>query len=302
MGKYCALSRCWGAAEKRPSMTMRHNLTAHLSGISFSSLTKTFREALILTQALGFDYLQIDSLCIVQDDTDYWEAQSKEMGTQYAKAVLVIAAAYSSDCTRGLFIAERPSSGPACFPCFTNGSVEQSLNITPAPYHEIWYTPARSPLRKRAWAFQGWYLARRRLFFTPSGMIWSCQTIGLDEQDYHPWTGLTDHRSYDYSTTDLTYPSDRLIAIQGVTNEIRKRKEDQFVYGAWKSEIVSHLLWKMDCPNQQQNVPDLPSRCWASIRGFKTLAVSNMYRDNKSDSSRHQHCRLRYFESSCGNR
>lgn len=38
--------------------------------IPIKKITKTFVNALTVTQALGLQYLWIDSLCIVQDDTE----------------------------------------------------------------------------------------------------------------------------------------------------------------------------------------------------------------------------------------
>lgn len=70
--EYCALSHCWGPADKRPPCTTTENETAHFEGIDIATLPKTFREAVELTRGLGIKYLWIDSLCIRQDDKEHW--------------------------------------------------------------------------------------------------------------------------------------------------------------------------------------------------------------------------------------
>ncbi|RGP70195.1 hypothetical protein FSPOR_4095 [Fusarium sporotrichioides] len=42
------------------------------SCIPLDSLTKTFREAIVIARSLGFKYIWIDSLCIIQDDPQDW--------------------------------------------------------------------------------------------------------------------------------------------------------------------------------------------------------------------------------------
>jgi hypothetical protein len=43
----------------------------------------TFFDATIITRELGYRYLWIDSLCIVQDFLEDWEAESQNMGNIY---------------------------------------------------------------------------------------------------------------------------------------------------------------------------------------------------------------------------
>jgi len=51
-GQYCALSHCWGAADKRPLRTTQANLHSHLTGIPFTQLPKTFKDAVLLTRSI----------------------------------------------------------------------------------------------------------------------------------------------------------------------------------------------------------------------------------------------------------
>lgn len=65
-GKWVALSHCWG--EGNTYKTTRETLEALQHGLDWESLPQTYRDAIMVTRALGYQYLWIDSLCIVQDD------------------------------------------------------------------------------------------------------------------------------------------------------------------------------------------------------------------------------------------
>jgi len=60
--EYLTLSHCWGGADiyKLTSDTF----STLLSGLSLETLSKTFKDAIIITRCLGFRYIWIDSLCI----------------------------------------------------------------------------------------------------------------------------------------------------------------------------------------------------------------------------------------------
>ncbi len=65
---YIALSHCWGAPAYHPPMTTQSTLADHLAGIPCEAVSPAaFQDALTATRRLGFDYIWIDSLCIIQD-------------------------------------------------------------------------------------------------------------------------------------------------------------------------------------------------------------------------------------------
>lgn len=65
-GHWVALSHCWGKANT--FKTTLKTIESHKRGIEWEELPKTFKDAVIVTRALGVRYLWIDSLCIIQDD------------------------------------------------------------------------------------------------------------------------------------------------------------------------------------------------------------------------------------------
>jgi hypothetical protein len=54
-----------------------------------------------LALKLGFRYIWIDSLCIIQDDAEDWEVQSALMSEIYQNAVLTLAATSSTGDNEG---------------------------------------------------------------------------------------------------------------------------------------------------------------------------------------------------------
>ncbi|XP_014554914.1 hypothetical protein COCVIDRAFT_82223, partial [Bipolaris victoriae FI3] len=87
--RYIALSHCWGLRE--PITTTKDNFDRHVKeGIEIDDLPQTFRDAVEVVRALGFQYLWIDSLCIVQQDCEDWQREAAQMPEVYANAAVTI--------------------------------------------------------------------------------------------------------------------------------------------------------------------------------------------------------------------
>lgn len=69
----------------------------------FSSLPKTFQDAIAITRMLNIQYIWIDSLCIFQDDLADWASESTCMKSIYGGATVCIAATAAPDGHAGLF-------------------------------------------------------------------------------------------------------------------------------------------------------------------------------------------------------
>jgi len=63
------------------------------NGIEYSKVSAAWRDAMGITQRLGYKYLWIDALCTVQDDFADWESQNAKMLHYIRNASLVIASA-----------------------------------------------------------------------------------------------------------------------------------------------------------------------------------------------------------------
>jgi hypothetical protein len=274
-GRYCALSHRWGPPERNPLRTLKENLQNHLAGIPFLSLPRTFQEAVTITRGLGINYLWIDSLCIVQDDLEEWLRESEVMGSLYQNATLMISASGSADSTGGCFIVKRSKQAILTVSDLNTDAQDSGrLYILPQPSGKR--HPRHGYLAKRGWALQERFLSRRKVFFMPGGISWGCKEFELDERSFYEdfwafvfpsWTSFVP----EYTDMDITRPSDRLAAIQGVATEMSKGRNSCCLYGIWEDELLAQTLWgTLSRPEPGNELPGIPSWSWARTDGAKT--------------------------------
>jgi hypothetical protein len=181
-GTYVALSHCWG--KKRIITTTTDTLEERKTGIPFESLSKTFQDAVAMTRRLGYRYLWIDSMCIIQDDSSDWQQESSKMARIYTDAHVVISASASADGDGGCFsirgqgLHRRTAhfQGPA----FGEAREPWTVYVREAPSHSIQSTSRQQdpqlPLFSRAWAYQERLLATRILHFAKDELVWECRS------------------------------------------------------------------------------------------------------------------------------
>ena len=63
-GSYLALSHCWG--QSAGYVTTALNLTSGMRELKLTELPCTIRDAISVTRSMGFKYLWVDSVCILQ--------------------------------------------------------------------------------------------------------------------------------------------------------------------------------------------------------------------------------------------
>jgi len=165
--KYITLSHCWGTAK---FLTLREdNKDAFQKSIPIRNLTRTFQDALYATMKLGFTYIWIDSLCIIQDSPNLvdWKHEAERMCNVYKNAVCNLAALAAPNGESGLFTRQDREH---CFPIGVrvNGSNIPGLASSDVNYAYIQdyaylQMQASGPLTNRAWVFQEQLLVRRDL-------------------------------------------------------------------------------------------------------------------------------------------
>jgi hypothetical protein len=114
--EYLALSHCWGPTAAMRFKLLASNIDACYESIDFTGLSQNMQDAITTAVSLGFSYIWIDSLCIIQrDDKGHevgemaevwkkdWEAEAKKMGSVYSAAALTIASTASTTSTGGCF-------------------------------------------------------------------------------------------------------------------------------------------------------------------------------------------------------
>lgn len=280
-GQYIAFSHCWGSPAHRPLMTTRANLVKHLASIPWNDLPRTYQDAISATHRLGFEYIWIDSLCIIQDSNADWLSESQRMGDVYQHARLTIAASHASDSSEPCFFT-RPPPLPAVelSHISSNGRTDGTIcaSLLPSDYAAI--SPEFGPLAYRAWASQEWLLSRRMVFYTAGSLVWSCKAISQRETgaSFHStarnprWKNIVEK----YSARLLTKQTDRLVALQGVVTALAtKRQDDTYCLGLWKNSMPDQLLWYCLQPATRSEAElRLPTWTWASsLHGVRFLDI-----------------------------
>lgn len=117
--QYTVLSYCWGDVQGHK--TTKARIKAYSKDIEWDTLPKTIQDAIEVTSQLGFSYVWIDSLCIVQDDGDELQKEIAKMSSVYRNAVVTITASGAASASDG-FLQERCveeeviSNVQLCFP------------------------------------------------------------------------------------------------------------------------------------------------------------------------------------------
>ena len=160
-GRYVALSHCWG---KRPTTTTTtRNIDDHLKAIDLNALPANFRDAVLISRELGYEYLWIDSLCIIQGDRDDWVTESSLMGQVYQNCAVMLAASGASDSYGGMLNLRQESCA------LPNSSLFLSPKLKPIQ------TLEESELGSRAWASQERILAPRIIYYAAEQIFWECR-------------------------------------------------------------------------------------------------------------------------------
>ncbi|KAF2681075.1 HET-domain-containing protein [Lentithecium fluviatile CBS 122367] len=266
---YTVLSHCWGNVEIECKTTV-DKLNSYHDSIDLGSLPKTFREALDIATTLGFRYLWIDSLCIVQDDSADWQRESAKMQYIFRAATLTISASSARNSTEGCGLSTvfppavrftTPATAQGNRPAFF--ALREGLR-GPLGTRNNYKGFKDFPVHKRAWIFQEKTLSRRILHAAHPLFFWQCTTYADDEDgfiDSNPrdagipmlasqvpeyvrgprerWVDW----SHEYASRKLTYASDNYAAFAGATALYQELTGDEPVLGLWKKDLVRHLAW-----------------------------------------------------------
>ncbi|KAF6839177.1 serine/threonine protein kinase [Colletotrichum plurivorum] len=286
--QYIALSHCWGNGAGFRTLT--RNIAAFKQDIDFDSLPASFQHAITVTRALGFRYLWIDSLCIIQDDLADWEREAVRMEQVFSHAACTIAATSASSSDEGFLFPERelrpyvaitaPSSDTA-FIC-------KSIDKFHADVEE-------AVLNKRGWVLQERALSRRTLHFTSSQVYWECghgihceslmklanpKAAFLGDSNFpnsalHYFKGarivLFQSLYKKYSGLGFTKKTDRSVAIKGLEERLVKTFGTKGGFGVFNAYLQRSLLWQRDDaafePIPYQKDRQVPSWSWMTYSG-----------------------------------
>ncbi|KAK4444701.1 heterokaryon incompatibility protein-domain-containing protein [Podospora aff. communis PSN243] len=177
--KYAALSYCWGgSANVRLTRASYDGLTS--MGITKSQLPATIQDALDLTATLGFKWLWVDSLCIIQDSAEDWAKEAAKMTDVYQNCEIAFAARGSLDSSQGMFSRRDPLRYVACRLYVDHQDETRSISALP-PYVTSGIARSMSwPLETRGWVVQERILPRKMIKFG-NYLSWECRESCRDE-------------------------------------------------------------------------------------------------------------------------
>ncbi|KAG6356958.1 hypothetical protein INS49_014833 [Diaporthe citri] len=187
-GKSIALSYCWGDGDGLTAI--RSNLSKLLRAIDEDDLPATIRDAIGLARYLRVQYLWVDALCIIQDDTQDWAHESAQMSTVYAQAFLAISAS-SVDSSRLSFLRHNRPNSDDLFRLQEKAASDQhhdtashdlvnTLAVRRTPSSGFHQNPEKEildPSMCRAWTLQEYMLSTRVVSFSTDEVQWTCRTL-----------------------------------------------------------------------------------------------------------------------------
>jgi Heterokaryon incompatibility protein (HET) len=273
---YVALSYCWGRGAANSLMLRDENLNSLQHGIDENELARTYCEAFQVARDLGFLYIWIDALCILQGNKNDWECESAKMGEVYGNAALTIVASRSSDAMNGFLRNDfKPAADPYPFPY---GRLDENDNEIDGLYvglDRAWFkdTLDPDPVKTRGWCLQEAELTRRALIYGRTGVSFQCKAAKFFEDEtykfYHkrvfdpkpeaalgpvpgrrPPDGLELLNHWyaqilpDYTARALTNRRDVFAAIASLAKLAKQTIGGRYLAGIWESDLPRGLLWK----------------------------------------------------------
>ncbi|KAK8240730.1 heterokaryon incompatibility protein-domain-containing protein [Phyllosticta capitalensis] len=279
---YVTLSYCWGRASK--FVASRSNIPSLRQGVDPSLLSRTFRDAILVVNALGLRYLWIDALCILQDDPTEVEREVANMASIYRKALMTIVVDAASGADEGCFPTIPQTLFVAPDTNLTSATYQNGLTkVRPRPQYQK--TVLESPLRTRGWTLQEDLLSMRTLHCAADQMYWQCgkhvcsEDGIIDLSPFDSWKlpanvpselALGDYygnsmrlttknpKVYqrlwnlatwylmvgDYTGRSLSYPADKLAAIAGLTKVFELWNGTESIAGLWLTDLHFGLTWR----------------------------------------------------------
>lgn len=288
--EYVTLSHCWG--KSKHIRLHKGTLKPLRQGVAASSLPKTFAEAAMVAEKLGFRYLWIDALCIMHDSEQSVLQEISQMHKVYSEATLNIAATSSREDAAGLIYSRNVMA------LNPSGVYVKDVGIEDGYYKvlrsTIWHDLVdTSPLSKRAWAFQERCLAKRTLHFTRNEVLWECQqmccsevfpkglpaTMGtpaaaeetefFNKKVHHQRHGNWSQLVKMFGRGRLSFGGDKLLAIAGLARQYMTKnrlRESDYMVGLWRTQLPQALLWRVE-GGRRPTKYRAPSWTWASIEG-----------------------------------
>jgi hypothetical protein len=307
--RYVALSYVWGTGPINEKLRLLHSFFERLrKRMIIDELPSTFRDAMRVAIRLGAQHVWIDSLCILQDSVEDWRAEAAAMQDVYRNAYVTISALAGQNDRAGLFydrdVALVAPTIVRVKPSSQEGALEFRHALETNHGWRLFFMHGNI-LISRAWCLQERLLSPRLIHFGANQLFWECRELAACE--LHPkfvqqamlasrllWKPLLagppgpapyDLRDkiftewYDcvcmYTQCRLTESSDKLVAISGLANNMRRvlyetwpEKKHRYWFGLWEEDLRTALCWIVSGDKKRSLSYRAPSWSWASIDGI----------------------------------
>lgn len=178
-GEYVALSHRWPTDPSKYYTTTRATINDRKQEMHLENMPQNFQDAITVSRALGFRYLWIDSLCIVQDDTMDWNQQSVLMGQIYNRATITIMSATTPIPSKKMYKEESPGGFLHRIPELTRlPTVKMDYYDKDWQMRGNWFIQYRQQyisdnldLLTRGWVLQEELLSRRKIIYAPDQVL-----------------------------------------------------------------------------------------------------------------------------------
>jgi hypothetical protein len=301
--KYVALSYVWGQIAGTLMATTQNLKHLCIPGYleipeTKSRIPRTILDAMAVSRMMGIDYLWVDRLCIVQDNSHHFNEQLQQMASIYANSCFTIIAADGQDANHGL----RGIGGQALPRAYKQPFYEFSPTIkllqTPDTESKMnppsWYT--------RAWTFQERAVSRKTLVFINDTVYWQCRSrtwyegvavtqesgAWLRNEDpsrwpfhalrLYPWPDLQQYTDLvcGYNSRSLSFESDALKAFTAIINAMTGSFRNGFLFGIPEFFFDIGLLWTTHYPLKRRKC--FPSWSWLGWSGEIDFVMEDAWR------------------------
>jgi hypothetical protein len=302
--EYAALSYVWGnstgtltaTTKGMPSLCTPGSLQNNQQSASY--IPSTILDAMALTKIMGIKYLWVDRFCIVQDDPSDLEKELPKMASIYAESCFTIVAADGKDAKHGLRgiggQAEPRDYKQTYYEFSARAKLLQDAMIESEKNPSVWHT--------RGWTFQERAVARRKLVFVDSTVIWECCASTWKEDIQNPpeiydevsmirlstWPSYAtvphswpDLRQYfmlvrGYNKRNLYLDSDALNAFGAILTSMNQSFRSGFHFGVPEFCFDIALLWTISGHSQKRREA-FPSWSWLGWPGDIEFEMSEAW-------------------------
>lgn len=264
---YLALSHCWG---RKPFLVMREeNKKEFEKCVPISSLAPNFQDAIFVTRQLGFRYIWIDSLCIIQGSAEDWRLEAPTMNQVYRNAFLTIGAMASPDAHGGLFRDRDPDKLNAC-PITIRTEADGVMDCLLVK-SDVWESQVKkAPLSQRAWVVQERVLAPKSLYFCEDQLFWECR-------EQHACESLPMGMPVEFISDIKQYSAADVVPIKAFETAVERLNAlDSYAGRMAEDSIVRQY---QDAYQVWYDILESYARCALSNPNDKFVAISGLAKD-----------------------